>query len=460
MSSSSPREIFGEDHGGFVKGFVGRFLIAASFVVALALCAPFSVKAQAPGTGAITGKVIDPSGAVVPQASVTIVSDDTGLSRTVTVAGDGIFRAPLLPPGNYSLSVDARGFDKEVVHGLKVTVTETTVANVQVRVGSPSTEVKVEGTVELAQTQSSTLGRVTDSQTLVALPLANRNFSQIMALSPGVVVELPNAGALGANTQNVSVNGAKTTANNFQFNGVDANNMAENSFSGEAFAPEAGIAIPNPDTIAEFKVQTGMYDASYGRSAGGNVDLVSKSGTNAFHGQLWEFFRNDALNANDFFVKENGQPRPVLKQNQFGGAIGGPIFRNHTFFYFSYQGTIQSDGQSAGSLVSTFLPTLGDDRSAATLGALYAGQSGSNGGTKIAADGSNINPVALALLNFKLPHGRVRYSQPADGHRRRRGRIHLLDSREVPRGSVFRQRRPSPFRRQPNRRPIFLLAPE
>src|SRR6202030_3863213 len=122
------------------------------------------------------------------------------------------------------------------------------------------------------------------------LPLANRNFSQILALSPGVVVELPNAGAFGRNTQNVSVNGAKTTANNFQFNGIDANNIAENSFSGESFAPETGIAIPNPDTIAEFKVQTGMYDAGYGRSAGANVDLVSKAGTNSFHGTLWEFF--------------------------------------------------------------------------------------------------------------------------------------------------------------------------
>jgi hypothetical protein len=412
MFTASPRNQSAREHGGSVKSFVGRVLIAASCAIALALFAPPAVKAQAPGTGAITGKVLDPSGSVVPQANITIVSDDNGLSRTVTAAGDGIFHAPLLPPGNYSLTVDAQGFEKEGVHALKVTVAETTIVNVALRVGATSTEIKVEGTTELAQTQSSTLGRVTDNQTIVALPLANRNFSQIMALSPGVVVELPNAGNLGTNTQNVSVNGAKTTANNFQFNGVDANNMAENSFSGEAFAPEAGIAIPNPDTIAEFKVQTGMYDASYGRSAGGNVDLVSKSGTNAFHGQLWEFFRNDALNANDFFVKENGQPRPVLKQNQFGGAIGGPIVRNHTFFYFSYQGTIQSDGQSAGSLVSTFLPTLTDDRSAATLGALYGGQSGSNGGTKIAADGSNINPVALALLNFKLPTGAFAIPSP------------------------------------------------
>ena len=401
-----------EKLGGNVKGKVSRVIVAALILAAAACGAPLAVEAQAPGTGAITAKIVDPSGAVVPQAVVTVLNEETGLSRPATSTSDGQYRAPLLPPGNYTVNVDAHGFEPEAVHGIRVVVSETSVISVSLRIGATSTAIKVIGTAELAQTQSSTLGRVTDQDTIVALPLANRNFSQIMALSPGVVVEIPNAGALGTNTQNVSVNGAKTTANNFQFNGIDANNIAENSFSGQAFAPEAGIAIPNPDTIAEFKVQTAMYDASYGRSAGGNVDLVSKSGTNSFHGELWEFFRNDALNSNDFFLKENGQPRPVLKQNQFGGTFGGPVIKNRTFFFGSYQGTIQRDGQSAGSLVSTFLPALSSDRSAATLGALYGGQSGSNGGVAIAPDGSNINPVALSLLNFKLPNGAFAIPSP------------------------------------------------
>ena len=395
-----------------MKQFFGRAGAAALILAASACFAPLAVHAQAPGTGAIAGKIADPSGAVVPQATVSVLNEATGLSRPATTLAEGDFRAPLLPPGTYTVTVEAKGFEEEVVHGIRVVVAETSVVNVNLRIGATSTQVKVTGTTELAQTQSSTLGRVTDQETIVDLPLANRNFSQIMALSPGVVVELPNAGNLGTNTQNVSVNGAKTTANNFQFNGIDANNMAENSFSGEAFAPEAGIAIPNPDTIAEFKVQTAMYDASYGRSAGGNVDLVSKTGTNSFHGGLWEFFRNDALNANDFFLKENGQLRPVLKQNQFGGTIGGPVIKNRTFFFGSYQATIQRDGQSAGSLVSSFLPALTSDRSAATLGALYGGQSGSNGGVAIAPNGSNINPVALALLNFKLPNGNFAVPSP------------------------------------------------
>jgi hypothetical protein len=368
--------------------------------------------AQAPGTGAVAGKIFDASGSVIPNAHVYVMNEETSLSRSATTTSEGQFRASLLPPGSYSLSVEAPGFRREILHSILVAVTETTVVNVTLEVGATATEIKVPGSTELAETQSATLGRVTDQQTIVALPLANRNFTQILALSPGVVVELPNAGNLGASTQNVSVNGAKTTGNSFQFNGVDANNIAENAFSGQEFAPEAGIGIPNPDTIAEFKVQTGMYDASYGRSSGGNVDFVSKAGTNSFHGDLWEFFRNDALNANDFFLKENGQPRPVLKQNEFGGALGGPIRKDKTFFFGSYQATIQRNGEAAGSLVSTFLPLLTNDRSAAALGQLYGGQTGLNGGVAIAPDGSNINPVALALLNFKLPDGSLAIPNP------------------------------------------------
>ena len=370
------------------------------------------LQAQAPGTGAITGKISDPSGAVVPNAHVTLVGEVTNLSRSVTTTSEGFFRAPLLPPGTYSLTVEVADFERQILRSIRVVVAETTVVDVTLKIGSTATEIEVTGSPEVAQTEATALGRVTDEKTIVALPLANRNFSQILALSPGVVVEVPNAGNLGKNTQNVSVNGAKTTANNFQFNGVDANNIAENSFSGQAFAPEAGIAIPNPDTIAEFKVQTGMYDATYGRSAGANVDFVSKTGTNGFHGNLWEFFQNDVLNANDFFLNQNGQARPVLKQNQFGGSFGGPVRKGKTFFFGSYQATIQRNGEAAGSLVSTFLPPLTNDRSAAALGRLFGRQSGVNGGVAVAPDGSNINSVALALLNFKLPNGDLAIPNP------------------------------------------------
>jgi hypothetical protein len=368
------------------------------------------LNAQAPGTGAIAGSVYDPSGALVANARVSVTSEETNSSRTVSTTSDGAFRLPLLPPGNYSMLVEEVGFKQKILRSIHVVVSETAVVNVELEVGSDNVKIEVAGSPELVQTESAALGWVTDQKLILDLPLSSRNFTQILALSPGVVVELSNAALLGNGTQNVSANGARTTSNNFQFNGVNANNISENSFSG--FLPENGIAIPAPDTIAEFKVQTGMYDASYGRGAGANIDLVSKAGSNGLHGTLWEFLRNDALNANDYFLNRNGQPRPVLKQNQYGFAIGGPIRKNKTFFFGSYQGTTQVNGQTPGALQSSFLPALTDDRSPAALGALFGGQSGAAGGVAVAPDGSNINPVALAILNFKFPNGSYAIPSP------------------------------------------------
>ena len=389
-----------------IRNLLLRIMRQPVFVIALATLG----NTQAPGTGAIAGTVYDPSGAVVAGARISVLSEETGSSRKVQTTPEGLFRVQLLPPGNYSLVVEGPGFKQQIMHSVPVVASETAVVNVNLEVGAASVKLEVAGTPELAQTESSTLGYVTDQKMIVDLPLANRNFTQILALSPGVVVELANAANLGSNTQNVSANGGRTTANNFQFNGVDANNISENSFSG--FDPEVGIAIPAPDTIAEFKVQTGLYDAGYGRSSGANIDLVSKTGGNGLHGNLWEFFRNDALNANDYFLNRNGQARPDLKQNQYGFAIGGPIRKNKTFFFGSYQRTKQINGQASGALQSSFLPALSGDRSAATLGQLYGGQSGALGGVAVASDGSNINPVALAILNFKFPNGSYAIPSP------------------------------------------------
>jgi hypothetical protein len=335
------------------------------------------VAAQAPGTAAITGQISDKSGATIANAKVTALNEATGLSRTVTTTPEGVFRASLLPPGSYSLVVTAAGFQTRTLHSIYVTVTETAVVDVRMEVASAEpTKIEVLASPELAQTESSALGRVTDGNMVATLPLANRNFTQILALNPGVVVELPNAGALSkggqpGSNQNVSANGAKTTSNNFQFNGVDANNLSENSASG--YQAEIGLATPAPDTIQEFKVQTGMFDANYGRSAGANIDLESKSGANSLHGSLWEFFRNNALNANDYFFKRNqlqqGLPNKpqVLRQNQFGGTFGGPIVVNRTFFFTSYQGTIMQNGVTSGAQATAFLPPLTADRSRTAL---------------------------------------------------------------------------------------------
>jgi hypothetical protein len=360
-----------------------------------------ALNAQISGTGAITGKVTDSSGAIVPQAEIQVTNIATGLSRTVSSNSEGWYTVQLLPPGTYALSFRRPGFAATTVNNIQVAVTETTVVDIQLKVGTVMTEVEVTGAPELVQTASAALGRVTSERLIVALPLANRNFTQILALSPGSTVELSNAGAIGRNTQNVSVNGSRPNFNSFQLNGIEAVNITQNSASG--WGPYTGLATPAPDTIAEFKVQTATFDAGYGRSAGATVDIVSKSGTNNFHGSVWEFFRNDALNANDFFLNRNQRPKPILKQNQFGFTLGGPIRKDKLFFFGSYQGTRQVNGvDPSQNLRSTFLPPLTNDRSRSTLGAAFGGQAGARGGVAVARDGSNINPVALALLNLKF----------------------------------------------------------
>src|SRR5271170_4188128 len=181
----------------------------------------------------------------------------------------------------------------------------------------------------MVQTDNSALGRVVNGSTITGLPLVTRNFAQIAGLSPGVAVGVYNAGELGLggtalsqiapSNDGIFVHGARSYDNNFLLDGVSVSDV-----QGSA-AGSGGIPIPNPDSIQEFKVQTGLYDAAYGRYAGANVSLVTKTGSNAFHGTVFEFFRNEVLNANDFFLNQTDQPRPVLKQNQFGFAFGGPI---------------------------------------------------------------------------------------------------------------------------------------
>jgi hypothetical protein len=283
-------------------------------------------------------------------------------------------------------------------------VTETRTLNVALQVGSVSESVQVDSSTEQLQTQSSALGHVTNEEMVENLPLVTRNYTQIIALSPGVAADVTNAGGLGRGSGSSGdepfvANGGAGSDNNFQMNGMEINDLQGSGFF------SGGVAVPNPDTIQEFKVQTGQYDAAYGRNAGANVDVVTKGGSNQFHGTLFEFFRNEALNANEYFRKLNNQPRQVLRQNQFGFTFGGPIRKDKLFFFTSYQGTRQLNGIDVNCSSSVSTPPLTNDRSAAALGALFAGQTGLFGGSAILPDGSNIAPQALALMQLKLPDG-------------------------------------------------------
>jgi hypothetical protein len=374
---------------------------------------------QTPGTGAISGVAYDPSSRVIAGAEVLTVNEATNMSRAAITTAEGVFRVPLLPPGTYTVKVRATGFAEHTSQSILVTASETSSLHVTLAVAGVSSNIQVTSDAEMAELESSTLGRAVEDESIQALPLSSRNFTQILALSPGVIVALPDVRTLGRNSQNVTSNGAKTTSNNVQFNGIDANNLSQNSAKNDG--EEVGTAIPAPDAIQEFKVQTANYDASYGRGAGANVDLVSKSGTNSFRGSAWEFVRNTIFNANDFFSKlDNNQPRPTLKKNIFGASFGGPIRRDRSFLFVEYQGIREVNGGAIGSESTTDLPQLTSDRSAATLGAQFCPANHANApgyltnalGTQVACDGSNINPAALALLNFKLSNGQYAVPNP------------------------------------------------
>jgi len=228
------------------------------------------------------------------------------------------------------------------------------------------------------------------------LPLVTRNFAQIASLSPGVSTGVYNAGELGLggtalsqiakSNDGIYVHGARSYDNNFELDGISVNDV-----QGSA-AGSGGIPIPNPDIVQEFKVQTALYDATYGRYGGANTSLITKSGSNEFHGAVFEFFRNEALNANDFFLNRTNQERPVLKQNQFGFSFGGPIKKDRFLFFGSYQGTRQLNGLAAGQsrmacAASLIGPPLTDNRTPAELGRLFGGMSGAQGAKRFARMG-------------------------------------------------------------------------
>jgi hypothetical protein len=351
-------------------------------------------------TGGIAGTVKDQNGAVIIGAEVTVTSLATAEQRNGTTDDAGHYAVSFLPPGTYRVSVTANGFKKADVGSVRVVITETSPLDVDLAVGTVTEEAVIRAAGSITQIGSPQLGRVVDSRAVAELPLATRNFTQILALSPGTFAALPDNTALGRNSQNVSVNGARGTQNNFQINGIDANSLFTNG--------AASVAVPAPETIQEFKVQTSLYDATFGRGAGGNVQAVTRSGSNDFHGAGYEYFRNDALNANNPFLKAAGVKRPTLERNIFGGLLGGPIKTDRSFFFISYQGTRESNGASDNSLTSSILvaPGLTDDRSEQTLLATFKPQSQNR------PPSTAINPVALALLNIKLPNGQFLIPTP------------------------------------------------
>jgi hypothetical protein len=357
--------------------FTARNLALAvlTCVAMLLLCTSLAI-AQTAGTGAITGTVTDSSGGAVAGATVTATNLGTNQARDEKTGADGVYKFSLLTPGNYKLKISATGFKSAEVPSVAVNVTETAAANATLEVGTVSESVTVEGTVETLQTETSTLGTTVTGGQINALPMANGNYTEILSLSAGTNVGVDNATSVGKGTQDISANGVNPGSNNFQMDGVQVNNIA-NSGSANDGTIYTGIPIPSTDAIAEFKVQTSTYDASFGRNPGANVTVSTKSGSNDFHGSGFENFRNTVLNSNDYFLKQNelaagaANVAPPLNQNQFGATIGGPIKKDKLFFFFSYRGTrgkngVAAQGQAFGALLPIALN--GPSNAYATIG--------------------------------------------------------------------------------------------
>jgi hypothetical protein len=357
--------------------------------IAVVLVLATLAAAQGGATGAISGTVTDITGANVVGAQVQIINQDTGaVARTLKTDASGAFTAPLLPVATYTVQVTATGLGEGNFKDIAVRITETTRLTAKLAPLRVLEKVNVQATVQTVETTTATTGQAIEERTIRELPLATQNFQQLLTLSSGAQSELNASAQLGRGNARVIVNGQREDNNNYLIEGISATDYN--------VSQSTNVPLPNPDVIEEFKVQTSLYDASQGRNSGGNVNAILKSGTKNFHGDAYEFFRNDVLNANEFFLNRAGEKRPPVKQNIFGASLGGP-FGPLGFFFVNYQGTRQRSGLSPGTLISTSLPILPTDRSADNLAAIFSTPATIN----CAANPIAIDDVSLALFNLK-----------------------------------------------------------
>ncbi len=281
-------------------------------------------------TAVIVGTVTDPSGAPLKDADVTATDTERGTVLSTKTNDAGAYNITRVPVGSYTVKISAPGFQTAVHTGIVLVLNQTARIDMQMKMGQVSETVEVTGSAPILQTDRTEVGTIIDSTTNEALPLATRNYVQLTLLAPGAITPSPDGFNNGDNTANGSrpyINGNREQANNFILDGMDNNQVSDNLVG----------FTPSPDAIQEFNLITQNASAEFGNYQGGIVSTTIKSGTNSFHGDLWEFFRNDKLNSNSWENRFNGSPRPLLRWNMFGGTVGGPIIKNKLFFFFDYQ---------------------------------------------------------------------------------------------------------------------------
>jgi Carboxypeptidase regulatory-like domain/TonB dependent receptor-like, beta-barrel len=323
-----------------------RAFLLLFLIITVTFFAAVSVRAQQ-DAATIVGEVTDPSRGVIPKAVITVTNAATGITTTTETNDRGLYNVPGLRPGEYVIVVEAPGFSRFVRTGLILQVAQVLQLDASLQTGSISESVEVTGAAPMLETQTSSRGLVIDERKILDLPLNGRDYNQLALLSPGVLPGTPRLASV--NFKGVlNVNGNRTFNNVFLLDGVD-NISYSNSFRGE----NVQLVQPSIEALQEFKIQTNAYSAEYGRSSGAVVNATIKSGTNQVHGSVFEFLRDDALDSNNYFSKLLNAPKPKRKRNQFGGAVGGPIVRNRTFWFADYEGLRDQEGIPRTRLVPT-----------------------------------------------------------------------------------------------------------
>ncbi len=307
-----------------------RCVTAAGHVVLLALFAAGTARAQ--GTGEITGTIVDETRGVMPGAAVTVTNDATGAVRNAVTNESGIYSVPALPPGTYTVVAELPGFQSRTRHDLVLQVQQVARVDFTLTTGTVTESVEVVGRTALLATEDSTVGQVIDNQRIVELPLNGRSYLQLAGLTPGVNINsVPSAGATDfqgghRSRQQITINGQRGQFNHYTLDGIENTDPNFNTY----------ILLPSVDALQEFKVQSATYPSEYGFGVT-QINVTTKSGTNQLRGSAFEYFRNEKLDAKNFFDSKT-DPIPPFTRNQYGGTVGGPIFRNRLFFFANYEG--------------------------------------------------------------------------------------------------------------------------
>jgi hypothetical protein len=359
--------------------------------LSLVFCFFTSIPAYSQVTGAtLSGTITDASGGVIAGAQVSIRNTATGITKDTTTDSSGFYTVPNLQAGNYEVKVTAKGFTTAVQSGLALAVGAQQSLNISMKVGETSQTVQVtEAAPQIELTSSTLMGQV-ESQTVLELPLNGRDWTSLATLHPGVNLIQTQMGYATSARGNrgfgaeLTISGQRTTNNNYRLDGLSVNDYA-NSGPGNVLGAALGV-----DAIQEFSVLTGSFSAEYGKASGGVVNAVTKSGTNGFHGDVYEFLRNSALDSRDYFTRVQNQPLALFRRNQFGGSAGGPIIKDKTFIFGDYEGMRQAKGITTTIKVPSANARLGITSKA-------------NGGVPLAAGAPCVVPPA-ALANGAVEH--------------------------------------------------------